>query len=202
MIPDKYITFMQGSTGASAALIGLLFVAIQLAPARTLGPTAPVGRRATAESTFTALVNVFFISLVGMVPGSKIGGVTVVMALIGLVGTLRLGADYRRARPTRQNRLRAAALLLACVVVYALELLYAVQLIRTPSAVGSLDNLVDVLIAVYGLGLGRAWTLVGGQSEGLLDRLLGPRDVDALAPVSGDGSVPAAPAHERDASAS
>jgi len=85
---------------------------------------------------------------------------------------------------------RAATLLLASLVVYALELLYAVQLIRTPSAVGSLDNLVDVLIAVYGLGLGRAWSLVGGQSEGILDRLLGPRDVNALEPVSEDGSAP------------
>ena len=190
MIPDKYIIFMQASTGASATLLGLLFVAIQLAPTRTVGPTAPLGRRATAESTFTALVNVFFISLVGMVPGSNIGIVAVILALIGLVGTLRLGGDYRHARLTRQGRVRAATLLLASLVVYALELLYAVQLIRTPSAVGSLDNLVDVLIAVYGLGLGRAWSLVGGQSEGILDRLLGPRDVNALEPVSEDGSAP------------
>ena len=202
MIPDTYITFMQGSTGASAALLGLLFVAIPRAPARTVGPTAPVGRRATAESTFTALVNVFFISLVGMVPGTNIGLVAVILALIGLVGTLRLGGDYRQTHLTRQGHARAVTLLLASLVVYALELVYAVQLLRTPSAVGSLDNLVDVLIAVYGLGLGRAWSLVGGQSEGLLDRLLGPQDVDALAPVSEDGSTPVAPAHERDAPAS
>jgi len=202
MIPDTYITFMQGSTGASAALLGLLFVAIQLAPARTVGDTAPVGRRATAESTFTALVNVFFISLVGLTPDANIGLVAVILALIGLLGTLRLGGDYRHARLTRQGHVRAVTLLLASLVVYALELLYAVQLIRTPSAVGSLDNLVDVLIAIYGLGLGRAWSLVGGQSKGLLDVLLGPRDVDALVPVSEGGSDPADPVHERDAPAS
>ncbi len=202
MIPDTYLTFMQGSTGASAALLGLLFVAIQLAPAHTVGPTAPVGRRATAESTFTALVNVFFISLVGLIPGTNIGLVAVIMALIGLLGTLRLGDDYRRTRLTHQGHGREVTLLLASLVVYVLELLYAVQLLRTPSAVGSLDNLVDVLIAIYGLGLGRAWSLVGGQSKGLLDVLLGPRDVDAPAPVSEGGSVPVAPAHERDAPAS
>ncbi len=61
--------------------------------------------------------------------------------------------------------MRAVALLLASVVVYVLELVYAVQLIRTPSAVGPLGNLVDVLLAVYGPGLGRAWSLIGGQRE-------------------------------------
>ncbi len=101
MIPDTFSTFMLGSTGAIAVLIGLLFVAIQIAPTRTVGHTAPLGRRATAESTVTALVNVFFISLDGLVPGSNIGIVTLVMALIGLVGTLRLGSAYRHARPTR-----------------------------------------------------------------------------------------------------
>ncbi len=118
MIPDTFINFMLGSTGASAALIGLLFVAIQIAPMRTVGHTAPVGRRATAESTFTALVNVFFISLDGLVPGSNIGLVTVVMALIGLVGTLRLGGDYRHARSTRRSGVRAVTLVLASLVVY------------------------------------------------------------------------------------
>lgn len=201
MIPDKYINFMLGSTGASAALLGLLFVAIQLAPARTVGEAASVGRRATAESTFTALVNVFFISLVGLIPGTNIGLVAVILALIGLLGTLRLGGDYRHTHLTRQGHVRAVTLLLASFVVYVLELLYAVQLIRTPSATSSLDNLVDVLIAIYGLGLGRAWALVGGQSKGLLDRLLGPWDVDAPAPVSEDGADPATPLHERDAPA-
>ena len=202
MIPVKYIAFLQGSTGASAALLGLLFVAIQLAPARTVGATAPVGRRSTAESTFTALVNVFFISLVGLTPGTHIGIVTVIMALIGLVGTLRLGGDYRHTRLTRQGPLRAATLLLASLVVYALELLYAVQLLRTPSAVGSLDNLIDVLIAVYGLGLAHAWSLVGGQSKGIFDLLLGPPDVAMPASAAGGASKPADPVEARGGSAS
>jgi hypothetical protein len=202
MIPDKYMAFLQGSTGASAALLGLLFVAIQLAPARTIGNTAPVGRRSTAESTFTALVNVFFISLVGLTPGTNIGTVTVIMALIGLVSTLHLGGDYWRTGLTRQGRLRGATLLLASLVVYALELLYAVQLLRTPSAVGSLDNLIDVLIAIYGVGLGRAWSLVGGQSKGILDLLLGPQDVAIPASTAGGESDLTDPVEARGASAS
>ena len=202
MVPDKYVVFLQASTGASAALLGLLFVAIQLAPARTIGDTAPVGRRSTAESTFTALVNVFFISLVGLTPDTNIGRITVIMALIGLIGTVRLGGDYLRTRLTRQDRLSAATLLLASVLVYALELLYAVQLLRTPSAVDSLDNLVDVLIAAYGLGLVRAWSLVGGQSKGILDLLLGPKDVDVPASTTGGESDPAEPVEARGAPAS
>ncbi len=190
MIPERYSNFMLGSTGASAALLGLLFVAIQLAPAQTVGAAAPVGRRATAESTFTALVNVFFISLVGLIPGTNIGLVAVILALIGLLGTLRLAGDYRHAPLTRQGQGRAVTLLLASLVVYALELVYAVQLLRTPSAGGALDNLVDVLIAIYGLGLGRAWTLVGGQSTGLLGTLLGSREVDAVAPGAEEGGAP------------
>ena len=95
----------------------------------------------------------------------------------------------------------AVLLLLASVVVYALELLYAVQLIRRPFAVDSLDNLVDVLIATYGLGLVRAWSLVGGQSKGILDLLLGPRDVEMPASTARSEPEPTDAAEARGASA-
>jgi len=201
MVPDKFINFLLGSTGASAALIGLLFVAIQIAPAHTVGHTAPIERRATTESAFAALANAFFISLGGLVPDVNIGKVTLVAGIIALVGTLRLGGDYLRAHPDRQGRAGAALLLLASFVVYAFELVYAVQLIRTPSDVGPLSNLPYVLLAVYSLGLGRAWSLVRGQNEGILHRLLGPRNVDIPVPAGG-GFAPTDPADARDASAS
>ncbi len=76
IVSDKFINFLLGSTGASAALIGLLFVAIQITPAHTVGHTAPIERRATTESAFVALANTFFISLGGLVPDVNIGKVT------------------------------------------------------------------------------------------------------------------------------
>jgi len=79
---------------------------------------------------------------------------------------------------------------------------YVRPFIRTPSDVGPLDNLLYVLLAVYSIGLGRAWSLVGGQSEGILHRLLGLQDVDIPVPAFGGGSTSADLADARDAPAS
>jgi membrane associated rhomboid family serine protease len=64
MLPAAYIPFFAASIGASGALIGLLFIAISIAPERTVGTMATPERAAVAGAAFTARSNVFFIALV------------------------------------------------------------------------------------------------------------------------------------------
>ena len=70
MVSHEYHDFLIGSSQASAALIGLLFVAVSLAPDRVFGSNASAMQRAQAFNAFTALANAFFTSLAGLIPKS------------------------------------------------------------------------------------------------------------------------------------
>jgi hypothetical protein len=61
VVPPEFLNFFTASTGAGAALVGLLFVAVSLAPEQIVTLQAPVERQAVAGSAFTALINAFFI---------------------------------------------------------------------------------------------------------------------------------------------
>jgi hypothetical protein len=53
MPPGDFLGFFVSSVGAGGALVGLLFVAVSLAPERTIAPSAPAHARASALSAFT-----------------------------------------------------------------------------------------------------------------------------------------------------
>lgn len=65
---EAYHDLFVASAGAAAAFIGLLFVAISLAPERIVGGSADITRHNQAQRTFIALGNIFFISLAGLIP--------------------------------------------------------------------------------------------------------------------------------------
>ena len=76
--------FFVARVGAAAVLIGLLFVAITLHPENTVGPKAERERNARAIGAFSALANVFFVSLGGLIPktGPKVMAVVAVASLV------------------------------------------------------------------------------------------------------------------------
>ena len=88
MVPPAFLTFFSASTGAAAALVGLLFVAVSLAPEQIVTRQAPVERRAVAGSAFTALINAFFISLTALIPHFNFGTVIVSISSVSLLTSL------------------------------------------------------------------------------------------------------------------
>ena len=88
MVPEGAKEFFGASTGASATLIGLLFVAIAVEPGSIVGEESRVETRSRASSAFIALLNVFFISLAGTVPPTNVGVVAAILAVVGIVDTL------------------------------------------------------------------------------------------------------------------
>jgi hypothetical protein len=161
MVPEAYTSFMVASAGASAALIGLLFVAVSIDPQRVFGRTALVVRQSQALSAFTALVNAFFISMGGLVPGSNLGILTLVMAVLSLSQTLALLRLWPRWRHER-TMVSGLVLFVLSVGVYGYQLLTAVQLIRKPADTAALTTLLDLILGTYAIGLERAWELLGG----------------------------------------
>src|ERR1051325_11978172 len=98
MVTTEFQTFFLASVGASAALIGLLFVSVSVAPERVFGGQSDVARQAQALSAFTALSNIFFVSLMSLIPQGIFGLGVWVVSMAALAQTLALLRDARRWR--------------------------------------------------------------------------------------------------------
>ena len=166
MVPPEFLNFFIASTGAGAALVGLLFVAVSLAPEQIVARRAPVERRAVSGSAFTALINAFFISLVALIPHFNFGTLIVPFSSLSLLTSLIQAWSLLRLRKGWQSFLRRAFLVCLSLGLYGLELRNAVGLITDPTQVGFVYNLLFVLLSVFFLGLVRAWELLGAQRYG------------------------------------
>jgi hypothetical protein len=142
------------SVGASAALIGLLFVAISLGPEKIFGALADPGQRADAVGAFTALANIFFVSLTGLIPHVSV----VTFELIALLSIARIvSADVTMVRlfPGHRNWRDFGII---SIGLYGLEALFAA---RHASSGGAPVDLIDLLLGLYSYALGVAWKLLG-----------------------------------------
>jgi hypothetical protein len=160
VVPPEYGSFLVASTGASAALLGLLFVSVSIAPERVFGETAQPGRRALALSSFTALANAFFISLSGLIPHVSFALFVIIASGIALSQSLSLlltARDWRRER----RLLRSITMFVAATAVYGTELFIGVELYGNGADTGLITVLLQVLLAVFAIGLARAWELLG-----------------------------------------
>lgn len=161
-IPQQYANFLTASTQASAALIGLLFVSVSIAPERVFGRQAEATRQALAVSSFTALANVFFVSFGSLIPDIPLGPLVMIP---GVVATgqnlllLRLLPQWRR----EHTMIRGLLLLLVGATIYGYEIAIGVRLWLTPSDTAAMTFLLELLLGAYAIGLARAWELLGAS---------------------------------------
>jgi len=179
LVPEGLREFFAVSTGASATLLGLLFVAIAVEPKRIVCEQSPVESRSRASSAYTALLNVFFISLFGTIRGSSLGVLPLILAAVGLANALSIGVKLWRASPRGSRVLSSGVgLWLVSTVVYSLELWFAWQIARDPGNTAQMYNLAHVLVALYAVALGRAWEILGAREQGLFSTLFSPRSTN------------------------
>ena len=104
----RYESFFTASAGASAAILGLLVVALSVVNADDQDPTTRELRTVLAGSAFVVLVDVFFVSILALTGGSVVLGLSSIgMALVGLFATRELIPRARRAgnfAPTSRSR--------------------------------------------------------------------------------------------------
>jgi hypothetical protein len=179
MTESDFTNFFLGSSGAGAALVGLLFVAVSISPQSTIWAKAPVERQAMSASAFTALINAFFISLGALIPGG-LAGVTLVVSIGALWNTLRLGRQLLVQPRNRLNFLRRGVLLAESLVVYSFELYNGWRLAVEPTKTPYIWALCYVLIGIYAIGLIRAWQLLGVRRQGIVGWLSPLRDLEDL----------------------
>jgi hypothetical protein len=97
-VVGQYENFFITSAGASAALLGLLVVAVSVVNADDANPATRELRTVLAGSAFVALVDIFMVSLVALTGGSIVFGLSsLAMAAVGLLATRQLIPRARRA---------------------------------------------------------------------------------------------------------
>jgi hypothetical protein len=165
--PD-FTSFFVASAGAGAALTGLLFVAVSVNPGRNAGPSAPPERQAVAASAFTALINAFFVSLAALISGNSLGGTVIVVSSISIIATLRLIGDLFPPHLSLRSNVRHAGFLAIGLLVYSLQFFDGVQYNRYSYDIGWSYSIAYLLLGIYGIGLTRAWQLLGAKRRGLL----------------------------------
>lgn len=171
MAVDGFTDFFVAAAGASAALTGLLFVAVSVSPNEVRGPGATVDQQVRAGTALTALGSPLVVALVGLLPGSGVAVVTLIVgassAVFAAVSFVRLLLAGSRGR----RLLGGAALLLGIVVVAVLELWAGTALAVAPNDASAMTLLGTAIIVSLVLGVNRAWSLVGAPGTQVIPRV-------------------------------
>jgi hypothetical protein len=160
-----YESFFTTSAGASAAILGLLVVAVSVVNADDANAATRELRTVLAGSAFVALVDIFIVSIVALTGGSAVFGLSsLAMAAIGLLATRRLIPRAMRAgnfsRASRSRTMNMAFALIS-VAAYSVQLGLAVALLANPQSAELQRALLLVIVALYCRALGRAWVVTG-----------------------------------------
>jgi hypothetical protein len=184
MTSPDFTSFFVASAGAGAALVGLLFVAVSVNPGRNAGPAAPPERQAVAASAFTALINAFFFSMAALIASDGLGGAAIVLGAVSIIGTVRLIGDLFEPHLSRRSYARRVGFIALCLLVYGLQVFYGLQSLRYPRDVSWAYSMVYLLLAIYAMGLTRAWQLLGARRHGLFSWFSPLNDLDEVGAVA------------------
>ncbi len=180
-----FTNFFMASAGAGAALVGLLFVAVSVNPGRNAGPSAPPERQAVAASAYTALINAFFISLVSLIDVDSLGGVAIIVGAVSLIATVRLVSDLFPPHVSRWIYARHAGFLAIGVIIYGLQIVYGWQYLSHGDSADYAYNIAYLVIAAYGVGLTRAWQLLGAKRRSVFFSWFSPlNDLEESQPAT------------------
>ena len=156
--------FFAACASAGGALIGLLFVAISVAPERILGPEASDVHGVRAAATLTAFTNALTVVLFGLIPGDNAGYPALAVAIVGL---LFITAAMVRVYPgwrAKQIRLLDFTFLIGLFIVFVVQLIAGIGLARHAGDRGDLQTICTLVIVCFLIGIARAWELVGGPT--------------------------------------
>jgi len=162
---NEYVRFYAASTTASAAFAGLLLIALSVVNLDESQHVTRERRTVLAAGAFLALADIFFVSLVSSLGGTRVLATTsLIMALVGLLGTSRLlprairAGNFARDFPKRNSNLAFVAV---AVSVYSIQLILALALLLNSHSAGLTRATAFVIVALFVSALGRAWEVAG-----------------------------------------
>lgn len=195
MVPVSFHDFFGGCATIAGALIGLLFVAISVAPGKLTGSNADADHQVKAGAAFSALVNTLVIALVALLPGASFSTAVLSLAVAGLSSTAGLIVLLWREHKER-IRLGAVIMLASLLALYGLQLANGVELGSSPGNPGRISSQGGLIIGFFVFAIVRAWALVGARDSGLLSAVAGLGRPPAGQPSAQTEPGPAQPAAE------
>ena len=164
MVLGNYRDLFAAIAGCAAALTGLLFVAMSVAPHARRGLIQQV----LAAAALLAFTNALAVSLFGLVPNNNIGYPAVAVAVIGILFTLA-GLRSIIADPVGRLRVRGQIGLIALLLAtFGLELAAGLVLLGNEHSSEGIDIVGNVLAASLIIGIARSWELVGDRDTGIM----------------------------------
>jgi hypothetical protein len=185
-VDGDYTAFFSAVAAASAALVGLLFVALSVSVGgerRRFGEA----ERARSAIALALLSSPLIIALSALIPDANPGLAATIVGFGGFATTagvvLRL---VREDRPVRE-KLRALLVLGGFVAVVVVEVVFGLTLLHHPHQASATGAICGALIGSLVLGIERAWELTGAPHSRVVGTVMGSV-VDAAREV---GSRPA-----------
>jgi hypothetical protein len=163
VVPAGYHDFFNGCASVAGALIGLLFVALSVSPAKLTGAESSAEHQIRAAAAFSALVNTLVVALSALLPGTSLGDVGITLGAAGLASTSGMVIVLYREHKQKVGRgdVRMLAILAA---LYGLQLANAVQLDGSPRDGSGVSRQAWLLIFFFLFGIARSWQLAGARS--------------------------------------
>lgn len=172
MTDAAFHEFFLAAAGVSGALIGLLFVAISVAPAATSGKAGHVYQQIRAAAAMSMFLDALMVSLLALIPdGQYLGNGSAGLAIVGLTSTAALVITAARTRDlshTTWQFARTMVLFAAVLVVYGLQLASALRMNAASAGTGQVNNLAILVVIMFLMGITRAWEIVGATKPRVL----------------------------------
>jgi hypothetical protein len=154
--PAAWADFGVALTGASAALAGLVFVAISINLRSILSEPGVSGR--AAEGVMTLVIALVAAALL-LVPGQGTAALGLEWVALAILSTIVLGRTYRRAAPIYEGRRAILAGRIATHGTAVLALLVA-GIATTNQLTGGLYWFVPASLWTIMVGISDAWVLL------------------------------------------
>ena len=167
MVSANSRDFLAALAGSAAALTGLLFVALSVAPRQTAILRTPAIRQVRSSAALIAFTNALAVSLYGLVPDTNIGYPAAAVGVIGILFTAAAVKSIQSSVHSFMQRYRQFGLLALLLVIFGVELVSGIAVIAGARTEAPMHLIEYALVTSLIVGISRAWELVGDRDTGL-----------------------------------
>jgi hypothetical protein len=167
MVPEAFTNFFLGTAGVSGALIGLLFVAISVAPERAT-QRANLQFDLRAAKAFSAFSNALVISLFALIPTIDLGTTAIIVGAVSVASCVAMALLTLHEGPSG-SRTTELARIVVQGAVFAYEIVVGFQVAGTTGDQGGVETLAILVVVMFLIGMARSWQLLGARDVSLLN---------------------------------